>query len=82
MSELLRKTGLAGVAVGFALGFVVDRVVQYVYVNFVPTKPVTPVMALDDWIMVAIGVLLVFTKREEVGFGWLLGALVSSYWFK
>jgi len=84
IKSLFRKSGIAGVGVGFASGLLFDKIAEYVYVNFVPAeyKVSTPLFAPDDWVVFAIGVLMIFSGREEVGLGWLLGFLIGSGWLK
>jgi len=76
-------SGVAGVGVGAYAGYLTDKVVEYIYINYVPRKPVTPIMALDDWIVLLTGLgISTISKKWEFGLGWLLGHLIGSDMFK
>lgn len=76
-------SGVAGVGAGMYAGYLVDKIVEYVYIRYVPTKPVTPIMAFDDWVVFLTGLgISAISGKWEFGFGWLLGQLVGSGLFK
>ncbi|MEM2292762.1 MAG: hypothetical protein QXX41_05755 [Nitrososphaerota archaeon] len=76
-------SGVAGVGVGAYAGFLVDKIAEYIYWKYVPTKPATPIFALDDWIVLLAGLgISAVSKKWEFGLGWLLGHLIGSGWFR
>lgn len=76
-------SGVAGVGLGAFAGFLTDKIAEYIYINYIPTKPTTPIMALDDWIVMTTGIAIsALSGKWEFGLGWLLGFWVGSGWLK
>jgi len=73
-------SGVSGVVMGFAVGFIVDRIVEYIMVNYVSGSvelPSLPIFAVDDWILIILGLILTF-KKPAFGGGFLAGVVLSS----
>lgn len=72
-------SGIAGVGAGAFTGFLVDKIAEYIYEKYIPTKLATPIMALDDWIVFITGLgISALSGKWEFGLGWLLGQWVGS----
>jgi len=86
--SLVRKvptSGLGGFFSGIVVGFIVDKIAEYVYWNFgikdqIPPES-TPIFAIDDWMMVLVSLVLLF-KKPSFGAGFFVGFLVGSSWFR
>ena len=75
--------GISGFGAGLVLGFVADRVVEYIYVNYGGSEVETPLFPLDDWfVLVAIPFLLIMLKKYAFAGGWVYGALIGSAWLR
>jgi len=82
--SLVRKiptSGLGGFFSGLVIGFIVDRITEYVYLEFVPVKPETPIFNADDWLLILVTLVLLF-KKPSFGAGFFVGMIISSGWFR
>lgn len=73
--------GIAGFGFGFVVGFMIDRLAEYIYVTAIPDpskRPITPMFAFDDWIVILLGLLPLIAKKYSFVFGYFLAFLVSS----